>query len=224
MKKQFIRAAVFLNIMAKLVLVRHSLSEYNARGIWTGWADPNLTLKGIEDAKKSGKSLKGIRFDLAFIAPFKRNRETILQIKNILGQENLEVVESNEIRERNYGVFTGKNKWEVKKEIGDEEFQKLRRGWDYPIEKGESLKQVYERFIPFYKTHIEQLLKEGKNILIVSSGNALRTLVKYLENISDENISRFEFGLGEDYVYEIDGQGKVVSKEIRNKNPQAGKQ
>lgn len=210
--------------MAKLVLVRHSLSEYNARGIWTGWADPDLTPKGIEDAKKSGESLKGIRFDLAFIAPFKRNRETILQIKNVLGQENLKEIESNEIRERNYGVFTGKNKWEVKKEIGDEEFQKLRRGWDYPIEKGESLKQVFERFIPYYKEQIVPLLKQGRNILIVSSGNALRTLVKYLENISDEDISLFEFGLGEDYVYEVDEDGKVVSKEIRNRNPLAGKQ
>lgn len=210
--------------MAKLVLVRHSLSQYNAKGIWTGWADPDLTEQGLEDAKKSGESLKDIHFDLAFIAPFKRNRETISQIKKVLGQDDLEVTESNEIRERHYGVFTGKNKWEVKKEIGEEEFQKLRRGWDYPVEKGESLKQVFERFIPFYKEQIEPLLKQGRNILIVSSGNALRTLVKNLENISDEDISNFEFGIGEDYVYEIDEKGKVTGKEIRNKNPLAGRQ
>lgn len=210
--------------MAKLVLVRHSLSEYNVKGIWTGWADPDLTVQGVEDAKKSGESLKDINFDLAFIAPFKRNRETILQIKNVLEQEDLEVIESSEIRERNYGVFTGKNKWAVKKEIGKEEFQKIRRGWNYPIEKGESLKQVYERLIPYYLENILPKLKIGKNILIVSSGNALRTLVKYLENISDMDISNFEFGIGEDYVYEINDQGKVVNKEIRNRNPLAGKQ
>lgn len=224
MRKRFIREAVYLNTMAKLVLVRHSLSEYNAKGIWTGWADPNLTAQGVEDAKKSGESLKDIHFDLAFIAPFKRNKETISQIKNVLSQEDLRVVERDEIRERNYGVFTGKNKWKVKKEIGEEEFQKLRRGWDYPIEKGESLKQVSERFIPYYKDHIEPLLKQGRNILIVSSGNTLRTLVKYLENISDMDISKFEFGLGEDYVYEINKDGKLVNKEIRNRNPLAGKQ
>lgn len=210
--------------MSKLVLVRHGISEYNAKGIWTGWADPDLTEQGLEDAKKSGESLKDIYFDLGFIAPFKRNRETISQIKKVLRQENLEVIESNEIRERNYGVFTGKNKWDVKKELGQEEFQKLRRGWYYSVEKGESLKQVFERFIPYYRKQIEPLLKQGRNILIVSSGNALRTLVKYLENISDEDISKFEFGLGEDYVYDIDKNGKVVKKEIRNKNPLAGKQ
>lgn len=208
--------------MAKLVLVRHSLSEYNAKGLWTGWDDPDLTEQGIEDAKKSGESLKDIRFDLAFIAPFKRNRETLSQIKKVLGQENLRVTESDEIRERNYGVFTGKNKWEVKKEIGDEEFQKLRRGWDYPVEKGESLKQVSERFIPFYLSSILPKLKEGQNILVVSSGNALRTLVKYLESLAEDEISKFEFGIGEDYVYDIDKEGKVLHKEIRNKNPLAG--
>ncbi len=210
--------------MAKLVLVRHGLSEYNAKGIWTGWDDPDLTSQGVEDAKRSGESLKNIHFDLAFIAPFKRNRETILQIKKVLGQEDLEVIEKNEIRERDYGVFTGKNKWEVQKEIGEGEFQKLRRGWDYPVAKGESLKQVAERFIPYYLVNILPVLKGDKNVLIVSSGNALRTLVKYLENISDEDISKFEFGIGEDYVYDIDKDGKVVRKEIRNKNPLAGKQ
>lgn len=210
--------------MSKLVLVRHGISEYNARGIWTGWDDPDLTEQGLEDAKKSGESLKDIYFDLGFIAPFKRNRETISQIKKVLRQENLKVIESNEIRERNYGVFTGKNKWDVKKELGEEEFQKMRRGWDYSVEKGESLKQVFERFIPYYREQIEPLLKQGRNILIVSSGNALRTLVKYLENISDEDISKFEFGIGEAYVYDIDKDGKVAGKQIRNKNPLAGKQ
>ena len=210
--------------MAKLVLVRHGLSQYNAKGIWTGWADPDLTAEGVEDAKKSGESLKDIHFDLAFIAPFKRNRQTIEQIKKVLNQKDLKVIESNEIRERDYGVFTGKNKWEVKKEIGEQEFQKLRRGWDYPVQEGESLEQVYNRLIPYYENYILPKLKAEENIIIVSSGNALRTLVKYLEGISDEDISKFEFGIGEDYVYDIDKEGEIAQKEIRNKNPLAGKQ
>jgi 2,3-bisphosphoglycerate-dependent phosphoglycerate mutase len=118
--------------------------------------------------------------------------------------------------ERNYGDFTGMNKWEVEKQMGKEEFMKLRRGWDYPIPNGESLKDVYDRVIPYYKENILPKLKGGKNIIVSSSGNALRSLVKYLEEVSDEDISKVEIAPGEVYVYQIDEDGNVVSKEIRN--------
>jgi 2,3-bisphosphoglycerate-dependent phosphoglycerate mutase len=93
---------------------------------------------------------------------------------------------------------------------------KLRRGWDYPVPNGESLKQVYDREIPYYESTILPQLKEGKNIIIAGSGNNLRALVKYLEDISDDDISDVQIAPGEIYLYDINNLGEVTSKEIRN--------
>jgi 2,3-bisphosphoglycerate-dependent phosphoglycerate mutase len=122
-----------------------------------------------------------------------------------------------------YGDYTGKNKWQVKEEIGEEAFMSFRRSWDHPPPNGESLKMVYEREIPYFQEEIEPKLKDGKNIIISSSGNSHRALVKYLENIPDSDISKLEIGTGEAYVYQIDESGKVVSKEIRGENPNKGR-
>ncbi len=147
-----------------------------------------------------------------------RAKHTLDIIRETRGID-LKVTENKALNERNYGDFTAKNKWEVKKELGDDEFLKLRRSWDYPVPNGESLKQVYERVIPYYTQEILPKIKLGKNIIIASSGNALRALVKHLENISDEKITGVEIGTGEVYVYELDKEGNVVSKEIRAENP-----
>lgn len=210
--------------MAYLVLVRHGESEWNSLGKWTGWTDVDLTEKGIEDAKKAGEALKDIHFDKGYVATLKRAKKTLDEMLKVLGQEELEVIEDKAVNERDYGDYTGKNKWEVQKEIGEEEFKKLRRGWDYPIPNGESLKMVYDRVVPFYEKNMLPELKSGKNVILSSSGNSLRALIKYLENLTEEEIASLEFGIGEVYVYEIDSDGKVANKEIRAKNPLAGKQ
>jgi 2,3-bisphosphoglycerate-dependent phosphoglycerate mutase len=210
--------------MAKLVLVRHGISEYNAKGLWCGWADPPLTEQGFEDAKKAGQELKDIHFDIAYVADLIRARQTLDEVLKKIHQEDIKVIEAPEIKERGYGIYTGKNKWEVKEEVGEEQFQVIRRSWDYQIPEGESLKQVNERIWKYYQNQILPHLKEGKNILLSSSGNAFRALIKSLENLSEDEIAKLEFGIGEAYVYEIDKEGNVVSKEIRNKNPLAGKQ
>lgn len=210
--------------MAKLVLIRHGISEYNAKGIWTGWDDPDLTHKGFMQAKKAGEEIKDIHFDLAYTADLIRAKHTLDEVLKTLNQQNIKVIVAPEIKERHYGIFTGKNKWQVKEEVGEEEFQKIRRSWDYQPKDGESLAQVNERFWNFYLKEVLPKLKEGKNILMSSSGNAFRALIKSLENLTEEEIANVEFGIGEAYVYEIDKDGKVVSKEIRNKNPLAGKQ
>jgi 2,3-bisphosphoglycerate-dependent phosphoglycerate mutase len=199
--------------MAKLILVRHGESEWNERGLWTGLTDISLTKKGKEQAKLAGEKLKGTRIDLAYVSVLIRAKQTLDEIKNVLGMD-FPTVENAAINERDYGVYTGKNKWEIKKEVGDEQFLKTRRSWDFQIPQGESLKQVYDRTVPYYKTEILPKLKEGKNILIVAHGNSLRALTKYLENISDENISRLEFEIGEVDEYEIDSNGKISSKTI----------
>lgn len=210
--------------MAKLVLIRHGISDYNAKGIWTGWDDPDLTIEGINQAKRAGEEIKDIKFDFAYTADLIRAKHTLDEVLKAIGQQDIPVITAPEIKERHYGIFTKKNKWQVKEEVGEEEFQKIRRSWDYQPKDGESLKQVNERFWKYYQNEVLPKLKEGKNIVMSSSGNAFRGLIKSLENLSEEEIANLEFGIGEAYVYDIDKNGKVVSKEVRNKNPLAGKQ
>ncbi|HUD44861.1 MAG TPA: 2,3-bisphosphoglycerate-dependent phosphoglycerate mutase [Patescibacteria group bacterium] len=201
--------------MATLVLVRHGESEYNAKGVWTGWDDPDLSTKGIDQANNAGKLLEDIHIDCVYTSQLKRTEETLGEIAKILHRINLSVIHAAELNERNYGIYTGKNKWEIEKELGEEEFKKLRRGWDYPIPQGESLKQVYKRAVPYFQEQIIPKLISGENVAIISSGNALRAIVKYLENIPEEKIPFLEIATGEIYVYQMDENGKIVSKEIR---------
>src|SRR3990172_8670400 len=132
--------------MSYLVLVRHGLSDYNKKGLWTGWDNPPLNSEGFNEAKKTGEQLADIKFDYAYSSDQIRSIQTIEEIFKATNQ-TVSIIQNEMIRERNYGVYTRKNKWEVQKELGDEEFKKLRRSWDYPIENGESLKQVFEREI-----------------------------------------------------------------------------
>ncbi len=208
--------------MAYLVLVRHGLSEYNKQGLWTGWTDVSLAKEGIEQARKTGEELKDIPLDYAYASDLKRTQETLHEILQIT-QQFPEIITDKAFNERNYGIYTGKNKWEVQKEVGEEKFQMIRRQWDYPIPEGESLKQVYDREVPYFTEQILPKIKEGKNVIIASSGNPLRALVKHLENIPDSEISKLEIGTGEAYVYQIDTEGKVLKKEIRGANPNKGK-
>jgi 2,3-bisphosphoglycerate-dependent phosphoglycerate mutase len=199
--------------MAKLILVRHGESEWNLKGLWTGLTDVDLTEKGRQQARLAGEKLKGLTIDLSYVSTLKRASETLDEIKGILGID-CPTFKSKAIDERDYGVYTGKNKWEIKKEVGNDEFLKIRRSWDYQLPQGESLKQVYDRVAPFYQKEILPKLKSEQNILIVAHGNSLRALTKYLENIPDESISKLEIEVGEVDVFEIDYNGNVISKKI----------
>lgn len=201
-------------VMAYLVLVRHGESEWNAKDLWTGWSDIPLSGKGREEAKKAAVLIKGIKFDIGFTSKLKRAKETLDIIKREI-QNSLPVIEDSALNEKNYGDFTGKNKWQVKKEVGDGQFLKIRRSWDYQIPNGESLKDVYQRTIPYYLKEILPKLKEGNNTIISAHNNSLRALIKYLENISDAEIPNLEMATGEVYIYNIDKNGKVISKEIK---------
>ncbi len=209
--------------MATLVLVRHGLSEYNKLGIWAGWEDPDLAPEGVDQAQKTGKELSDIHFDYAYSSDLKRATHTLDEIKLQINQPDIPTTIDKAIRERNYGDYTHKNKWQVKEEMGEEEFQKLRRSWDYPPPNGESLKMVHDRIVPYYESEILPKLRTGKNVIVSSSGNALRALVKYLENIPDEKVVDLEIGTGEAFVYVLDETGKIVNKEIRGENPIKGK-
>lgn len=209
--------------MAYLVLVRHGKSEWNKNGLWTGWTDIPLAPEGVQEAKRAGEELKHIGFTIAYTSDLIRAQQTLDEILKVIHQEKIPVIIAPEIKERNYGDYTKMNKWDLKTQKGDEEFQKIRRAWDYPPPNGESLKMVYERVIPYYEHEILPKLKDGQNVLVAAHGNSLRALVKYLDHISDSDIETLEFGLGEAYVYDIDAQGQVIEKEILAKNPTAGK-
>lgn len=199
--------------MAKLVLVRHGESKWNAIGAWTGLTDISLDEKGRELAKKDGEFLKGISFQIAFTSKLRRAQQSLDEIKKVLG--GIPTIENSAINERDYGDLTGRNKLEMEKEYGEEQYLRWRRSWDYPIPYGETLKNVYERVVPFYESNILPELKKGKNVLVVAHGNSLRALIKNLENISDEEIPNLELATGEIYIYRVNEAGAIINKEIK---------
>ena len=202
--------------MANLILVRHGESAWNAKGVWTGLTDIALSEKGFDEARLAGDALKNSKIDLAYSSPLIRAKQTLSEIRNVLNLNNLPVIENKALNERDYGIYTGKNKLEIEKDVGEEEFHKIRRGWDVPIPKGESLKDVYSRVVPYYRSEILPKLISGKNVLISAHGNSLRALVKYLEDISDKGVEALEIATGEIYIYEVNQSGKIVSKEVKN--------
>lgn len=201
--------------MAKLILIRHEESEWNAKGIWTGITDVNLDEEGIINSRKMGKALREMDFQIAFTSKLKRAKETLDEILKVLGKNEIPIISDTALNERDYGDLTGKNKWEVEKEYGEEQFEKWRRGWDEDVPRGETLKDVYLRVVPFYEEQILPKLKEGKDILVVAHGNSLRALIKYLDNISDEGVAHLEVHPDEIFIYEVNGDGKITNKEIK---------
>lgn len=199
----------------KLILARHHESEWNKLGKWTGLRDRHLDSYGFKKSEDMGLLINDIQIDRAFASMLVRSIETLSCILNVCNRFNVPTVHSAALNERDYGDYTGKNKWDMEKLLGEEEYKKLRRGWDYPIPKGESLKMVYERTVPFLTKTILPLVAEGKNVLVVAHGNSLRTVIKYLEGISDEAIADVEMPFGAILIYDIDSQGKVINKEVR---------
>lgn len=209
--------------MSYLILVRHGKSEWNKLGLWTGWKDIPLNEDGKEEAKRTATYLQDIPIHKAYSATLVRVIETWEIIKNTLKLGNVPTVFHKALNERSYGIYTGKNKWQVKEEVGEAEFAKIRRGWDHPIPEGETLEDVYNRIVPYYQNTIQADLKEGKNVIIVACGNSLRALVKYLENLTVDEVCNLEIGLAEAYIYKIGEKGEVLSKEVRAENKNKGK-
>lgn len=209
--------------MSHLVLVRHGRSEWNALGLWTGWTDIDLNDEGRKEAQTAGETIKDITLDKGYTSDLKRAQHTLDEILTVLQIKNLPTVKAPELKERDYGDLTAKNKWKIKEEYGEEKFMNWRRSWDYPVPGGETLEDVYNRVVPYYQKHILPELISGKNIIIAAHGNSLRALVKYLEDISNEAVSKLEIGTGEVYVYTLDSGGKVTNKEIRSVNANKAK-
>jgi len=204
--------------MAYLVLVRHGQSAWNALGLWTGLTDVELTEEGRKEAQKAASLLKDIKLHKAHTSSLKRAQQTLEEIAQSLELSTIPVSQHPALNERDYGEMTGKNKWEIKEQHGEEQFTKWRRGWDEKIPGGETLKDVHARVVPYFEDNILMDLKDGKNIIVAAHGNSLRALIKHLEKIADNEIPNLELGTGEIYVYEISDAGEVISKEIRGKN------
>ncbi len=201
--------------MAYLVFVRHGQSEWNALGLWTGWGNPSLSEGGRAEARKAAEYLQDIPLHKAYTSKLKRAQETLHEIKQALDNVTLDTTEHEALNERNYGDYTAKNKWEIKEQLGEEEFNKLRRNWNHPLPNGETLKDVHARALPYYEKNILEDLKAGKNVIVAAHGNSLRALMKHLEEVPDDKIHEVEIGTGAVLVYEISEDGKVIGKELR---------
>ena len=199
----------------KLILVRHTESTYNAAGLWAGITDVSLSNKGREDARKLGRVLEDIKFDYIYASPLKRAEQTLTEMLKTYGFTTAEIRQTAALNERDYGDYAGIDKWQFQKEIGMEKWQDIRRGWDVPVPNGETLKDTYERVVPWYQQIVVPQLTSGKNVLIVAHGNSNRALRKYLESISDDEIKNVEMDLVTIHIYTIDNNGLAVSDEIR---------
>jgi len=205
--------------MSKLYLQRHLKSQWNVENRFAGWVDNPLSEEGIAQGESAAEQLKGLNIDIIYTSPLSRNKQTVLRILRLLGGKypifqylngkmqdwgkfegpinHIPAFVAEELNERYYGKLQGLNKDEAKKVFGEEQVHLWRRSYDIAPPEGESLKDTYNRAVPFFQKVIEPELKAGKDILIVSSGNALRSIVKYIENISDDDIINFELSFGE---------------------------
>lgn len=222
--------------MIKLVLVRHGESLWNKENKFTGWTDVELSDKGIKEAIDAGKKLKedNYNFDIVYTSVLKRSIDTA---NIILKQMNDDVTikRSYKLNERHYGALQGLNKDEMRKKYGEEKVHLWRRGYDItppeltmddyrfpgndPLYKdidknllplSESLKDTVKRVVSYYEEEIKPNLLDKKSVMIVAHGNSLRGLIKYLENISDEDIMSLEIPTGKPLIYELDDELNVI--------------
>lgn len=219
--------------MIKLVLVRHGQSIWNLENKFTGWTDVGLSEKGILEAEEAGKILKknGFHFDLAYTSVLRRAIDTLNIILREMGEEP-EIRESYKLNERHYGALQGLNKDETRKKYGDEQVRLWRRSADVrppaltkddsrypgndPRYKGidnlpltENLLDTVKRVVEYYNEEIKNNLK-NHHVIIVAHGNSLRGLIKYLDNLSDDEVMELEVPTGKPICYEFDDDLNVI--------------
>jgi 2,3-bisphosphoglycerate-dependent phosphoglycerate mutase len=223
--------------MYKVVLLRHGESEWNKLNLFTGWTDVDLSEKGVEEAHEAGKTLKaeGYTFDLAFTSVLKRAIRTLNITLEELDLLWIPVIKSWRLNERHYGSLQGLNKAETTEKYGADKVKIWRRSYDVPppsleendkrypgtdprytemdkkdIPLTESLKLTVDRFLPYWHDAIAPAIKSGKKVIIAAHGNSLRALVKYLDNISEADITELNIPTGVPLVYELDADLKPV--------------
>ena len=223
--------------MIKLVLVRHGQSIWNLENKFTGWTDVHLSEEGIKEAIDAGKVLKekGFSFDKAYTSVLKRAEDTLMYILKELNEEDIEIKYSYKLNERHYGALQGLNKDETREKYGDEQVKLWRRSADVrppaltlddpryagndpkyqdltkeEIPQTENLLDTVKRVVDYFESEIKKDLEDGKKIIIVAHGNSLRGLIKYLDEVSDEDIMNVEVETGNPICYELDDNLKPI--------------
>ena len=198
-----------------LVLVRHGQSEWNAKNLFTGWKNPDLTPDGKKEAINAGSLIKerNIQFSMMFTSALKRAQITGQIILDGIEQPDIEVVKDEALNERDYGDLSGLNKDDARKEWGEEQVHIWRRSFDVPPPGGESLKDTAERVLPFFNSSILPKIIEGKNILVAAHGNSLRSLVMQLDDLSKEEVIALEIPTGAPIIYSFEGNEGPTFKE-----------
>ena len=220
--------------MHKLVLLRHGESDWNRENRFTGWTDVDLSPKGIEEARAAGRGLKsgGYRFDLAFTSALKRAIRTLWIALDELDQMWLPVTKDWRLNERHYGNLQGLNKAEMAAKFSEKQVLVWRRSYDTPppplekddaryegkdpryagveVPRTECLKDTVARVVPYWQSAIAPAIRSGKRVLVAAHGNSLRALVKYLDDISDEEIVGKNIPTGIPLVYELDDRLKPL--------------
>ena len=216
----------------QLVVVRHGESEWNQKNLFTGWTDVDLTEKGVQESKEAGEALKeaNFDFDIVYTSYLKRAIHTLNNILDVLDRNWLPVIKNWRLNERHYGALQGLNKAETAAKYGEQQVFLWRRSFDVlppaldPSDKlaprnmdayrnvkdkdalplNESLKETIERTIPYFEEVIKPQMEAGKRVLISAHGNSLRALVKYFDELSDEEIMEVNIPTGVPLVYEFD--------------------
>lgn len=197
-----------------LVLVRHGESEWNRLNLFTGWRNPDLTEKGLIEARVAGRAIKyeGIRFDIAFTSALKRAQHTLDIILAELKQEEVPITRDPALNERDYGELSGLNKDEARKRWGEEQVMIWRRSYDIAPPGGESLKDTLARVQPYYEKEIWPEIIKGKNVIVAAHGNSLRALIMVLEGLSGEEILKRELQTGAPIVYRLGADGRSIDR------------
>lgn len=198
-----------------LVLVRHGQSDWNLKNLFTGWKDPHLTAKGVEEAKAAGRRLKarGLAFDLAFTSALTRAQMTLKLAQDEMGT-HLVPVEEQALNERDYGDLSGLNKDDARKKWGEDQVHIWRRSYDIAPPGGESLKDTVARVLPYYCQKILPGVLRGERTIVAAHGNSLRALVMVLDNLTPETIPSMELETGVPLVYRLNADSTVASKDV----------
>jgi 2,3-bisphosphoglycerate-dependent phosphoglycerate mutase len=191
--------------MTDFTLVRHGQSDWNNKNLFTGWENPDLTSKGIDEAHATGLLLKkqGKIYSYLFTSLLDRAINTANIILEELDLNGINVVRDEALNERDYGELTGLNKDDAREKWGEDQVHIWRRSFDIPPPGGESLKDTADRVIPYYENKILPLLFEDNNILVSAHGNSLRALVMHIEGLSPEEILQREIATGQPISYEF---------------------
>ena len=192
--------------MARLILVRHGQSVWNAANRFTGWTDVDLSEKGVEEADEAGLQLADIRFDVVHTSDLIRAQRTaeIIMGHNQASGDDVPTRYDWRLNERHYGALQGLNKAETAERHGAEQVHIWRRSFDVAPPEGESLEMTAERTIPYFTEEIVPDLVSGKNALVSAHGNSLRSIVMHIDEISSEDIVSLEIPTGEPIHYTYD--------------------